>query len=99
VAALEYAADAKAVVAGKPSPDCYLQALDLLALPPERVVVVSDDPFSDLAGAKRLGLWAAFVLVGKYPDAAVVDRLRPEERPDVVVAELGELRSWAPLQR
>ena len=93
VAAIEYATEAEATVIGKPSPDYFRQALDELALTPEDVLVVSDDPLSDLAGAKRLGMRAAFVLSGKYKDGAVADRVPLAQRPDVTVARIGELLS------
>lgn len=91
VAALEYATGVEPTVLGKPSPEYYRQALDELGLEPADVLVVSDDPFSDLAGAKRLGMRAAFVLSGKYDRAEVVESLPAAERPDVIVPRIGEL--------
>jgi ribonucleotide monophosphatase NagD (HAD superfamily) len=55
------------------------------------VLVVSDDPFSDLAGAKRLGMRAAFVLSGKYRERSVIDQVPASERPDVIVDAIGDL--------
>jgi ribonucleotide monophosphatase NagD (HAD superfamily) len=60
-------------------------------LSPTRVLVVSDDPFSDLAGAKRLGMRAALVLSGKYRDAEVVAAIPAAQRPDVIVGRIGDL--------
>ena len=56
-------------------------------------MVVSDDPLSDLAGAKRMGMQAAFVLSGKYQDSSVTESIAKPERPDVVVATISELLS------
>jgi HAD superfamily hydrolase (TIGR01450 family) len=91
VEAICYATQAEPVVIGKPSRDYFQQALDGLAVPPAEVLVVSDDPFSDLAGAKRMGMQAAFVLSGKYPQRSVVDALPPAERPDIIVETIGDL--------
>ncbi len=90
-AAVEYATHSEALVIGKPSPAYFRQALDELHVPAAEVLVVSDDPLSDLAGAKRLGMQAAFVLSGKYRDEAVLETIPPEERPDRVVARIGDL--------
>lgn len=91
VAALEYATDRESLIIGKPGADYYRQVLDTLDVPASEVLVVSDDPFSDLAGGKRLGLKAAFVLVGKYPDASILERLPGAERPEVTAPNLGAL--------
>jgi HAD superfamily hydrolase (TIGR01450 family) len=91
VEAISYATQVQPTVIGKPSPTYFQEALTALGLSPESVLVVSDDPYSDLAGAKRLGMWAALVLSGKYPDAAVVETLRASERPDFVADTVYEL--------
>jgi HAD superfamily hydrolase (TIGR01458 family) len=91
VAAIEYATQVAPAVMGKPSPAYFQQALDEIGLAPSDVLVVSDDPFSDLAGAKRMGMRAAFVLSGKYTDAGVVRSIPEEQRPDVTVARIGDL--------
>ena len=90
VEAIRYATLVEPEVMGKPSEAYFRQALDDIAVPAEGVMVVSDDPFSDLAGAKRLGMQAAFVLSGKYTDAAVLDRIDPAERPDVAHPDVKE---------
>ena len=60
-------------------------------MPSEHVLVVSDDPFSDLAGAKKMGMASALVLSGKYRDREVIDAVAPPERPDVVIGHIGDL--------
>lgn len=91
VAAIEYATQTEPTVIGKPSPAYYQQALDELDLPPGEVLVVSDDPCSDLAGAKRMGMQAAFVLSGKYRDEAVLNSIPVGERPDLTIPAIGDL--------
>lgn len=89
--AIAYATGVEPLIVGKPSTDFYRRALAAIGLSAGEVAVVSDDPFSDLAGAKRLGLKAVLVLVGKYADPAVVNQLPPAERPDLVIQDLTEL--------
>ena len=91
VEAVRYATQVEPTVIGKPSPTYFQQALDQVAVVPESVMVVSDDPFSDLAGAKRMGMAAAFVLSGKYPASVVVEGIAEAQRPDVVVGRIGDL--------
>ncbi len=91
VEAIHYATQVEPTLIGKPSPTYFQQALDDLALPPESVMVVSDDPLSDLAGAKRMGMQAAFVLSGKYRERSVIDTIPASQRPDVVTETIGEL--------
>lgn len=89
--AIAYATQVEPTVIGKPSPAYFRQALKDLALPPESVLVVSDDPLTDLAGAKRMGMKTAFVLTGKYRDRSVIESVPVSERPDLVVHSVGEL--------
>jgi HAD superfamily hydrolase (TIGR01458 family) len=91
VEAIAYATQAEPELIGKPSHAYYGQALERVGLSPEAVMVVSDDPFSDLAGARRMGMRAAFVLTGKYADPAVVDRIEADQRPNVTVDRIGDL--------
>jgi 4-nitrophenyl phosphatase len=91
VEAITYATQVEPILIGKPSPRYYQQALDAIALPAESVLVVSDDPFTDLAGAKRIGMHAAFVLSGKYRQASVIESIPDPEKPDIVVDSIGDL--------
>jgi HAD superfamily hydrolase (TIGR01458 family) len=91
VEAIRYATQVEPIVIGKPSPTYYQQALDDISVPKELVLVVSDDPFSDLAGAKRMGMRAVLVLCGKYRERSVVDSIPEGERPDLIVETLGDL--------
>lgn len=90
-ASIEYATRVEAEVIGKPSPAYFQQVLDDLGLPPQDVLVVSDDPLTDLAGAKRLGISAAFVLSGKYPNEHILLQIAEAERPDLTVPRIGDL--------
>lgn len=96
VEAIAYATQVEPVLIGKPSPAYFRQALDDIALPSASVMVVSDDPLSDLVGAKRMGMQAAFVLSGKYPEPSVIDSVPVSERPDVVANTIGDLAARVP---
>lgn len=86
-----FATGVEPVVIGKPSPAYFQQALNELGVPAGSVLVVSDDPLSDLAGAKRMNIHTAFVLSGKYTDTSILETLPKSERPDVVADSLGAL--------
>ena len=92
-AAIEFATQVDPIVTGKPSPQYFQQALDDLGLTAADVLIVSDDPFTDLAGGKRIGLQTAFVLSGKYRDPSVLSTIPAPERPDVTVPRIGDLLS------
>ncbi|HYM84514.1 MAG TPA: HAD-IIA family hydrolase [Candidatus Dormibacteraeota bacterium] len=77
VAALEYAAERKAVVAGKPAPTVFRVALAAIAGDlghrPARgeVGMVGDDLLSDVRAGQRAGLRGILVLTGKHGRADV----------------------------
>lgn len=98
VEAIAYATHVEPTLIGKPSLTYFQQALDDIALPAESVLVVSDDPLSDLAGARRMGMQAAFVLSGKYRDRSVIDSIPASQRPDLVAENIGELLSSGTLE-
>jgi len=98
VEAIRYATQVEPVLIGKPSPAYFQQALDDISLPAESIMVVSDDPLSDLAGAKRMGMRAAFVLSGKYPDQSVIGSIPTPERPDIIAKTIGELLTGGTLE-
>ncbi len=66
VAALEYAADTRALVMGKPSRQFFLAAADELGCRPAETVMIGDDADSDGCGALAAGLSAVLVRTGKY---------------------------------
>ncbi|MFA9461892.1 TIGR01458 family HAD-type hydrolase [Thiohalorhabdus methylotrophus] len=66
VAALEYAAQTRAVILGKPAPAFFEAALRSLDLPAGEVVMVGDDVESDVRGALDNGLQAVLVRTGKF---------------------------------
>jgi phospholysine phosphohistidine inorganic pyrophosphate phosphatase len=90
VAALEYAADVRATLVGKPSPEFFRAAARRLELPVESLAVVGDDPESDIRGGRRAGLVTFQVRTGKF-DPDRLARAPEEERPHHVVDALGDV--------
>lgn len=66
VAALEYASGKEATVVGKPGESFFQVALEELGLEAGEVAMVGDDPESDVAGAKRMGIKGIQVKTGKH---------------------------------
>jgi phospholysine phosphohistidine inorganic pyrophosphate phosphatase len=84
-AALEYAADVKAEIIGKPQPEFFRSALTDMGVIPEEAVMVGDDVVSDVGGAQNCGLTGVLVRTGKYRP---VDEKHPTVRPDAIVDDL-----------
>jgi 4-nitrophenyl phosphatase len=76
---------ARTFTAGKPEPAVYRQALESLGADPADALFISDDPFTDLVGARKLGLATVLVLSGKYRDRDVLSTLAADEQPDLVL--------------
>jgi len=98
--ALSYASNKPVVVFGKPSKEYFERAFELLKIKePQKVYMVSDDPFSDLAeGKKNAGFKTVFVLSGKYRNSSVLEEIPEELRPDYTFKHAGECREllkWA----
>jgi HAD superfamily hydrolase (TIGR01458 family) len=66
VTGLEYAADTRAVVVGKPSMAFFQQAADKLGIPCSGLAIVGDDIESDVGGGQKAGLRGILVRTGKY---------------------------------
>ena len=88
VAALEYSSGVLATNFGKPSSEYYQSAIAHLKVSPKEILLVSDDPFTDLEGGQKLGFQTAFILTGKYQRDAVA---KLSFSPDYVVNNLKEL--------
>ena len=93
VKALEYSSQKTATVFGKPEPQIYQEAMRRFGAKAEDCFMISDDPLSDLAGAKRLGMKAVFVTSGKYHDKQVIERLHHGLQPDWIHRSIAEIRT------
>lgn len=91
VAALEYAADARALIVGKPAEAFFLGAVDDMGLSAQEVVMVGDDIESDVGGALDAGLKAVQVKTGKYRRE---DDAHPRITASGRVASIADLPAW-----
>ena len=90
ISALEYATNTDAIIIGKPSRYCFEQALVGTECDFTSSVMVSDDPYSDLEGAREIGIKTVFVTTGKY---AADEITRLSWRPNLVCGTLADLES------
>lgn len=91
VKALEYSSGKRGLIMGKPSIDFYRSVLRRLGTKPENSLMISDDPLSDLIGAKKLKIKTAFVLSGKY-DKSILKSLDKMNKPDYVCESIAEIK-------
>lgn len=84
VKALEYSCQKKAKVFGKPNPTLFREILKRFRAKSEECMMISDDPLSDLLGAKKLGMKTVFVTSGKYKDEEILKSLNKKFQPDFV---------------
>ncbi|XP_012285089.1 haloacid dehalogenase-like hydrolase domain-containing protein 2 [Orussus abietinus] len=64
VKGLEYSANVKSEVIGKPTPEFFNTALG--GIPPEEAVMIGDDVKDDIGGAQAVGIKGFLVQTGKY---------------------------------
>jgi HAD superfamily hydrolase (TIGR01458 family) len=87
VVALEYAADANALVVGKPSAAYYRMVLNDLGLPAHRVAMIGDDVEADVRGAQLAGVQGWLVKSGRFRK----EDLQQGIWPDRVLSSIQEL--------
>ncbi|NIR29704.1 MAG: TIGR01458 family HAD-type hydrolase [Gammaproteobacteria bacterium] len=90
-AALEYAADTRATVLGKPAPQFFAAAVASIGCKPPETVMVGDDALADVDGALRAGLQGILVQTGKYRSG---DEARIEQPGAVVVSDVVAAVDW-----
>jgi HAD superfamily hydrolase (TIGR01458 family) len=66
IEALEYAADIKAEILGKPAAGFFHAAVSSLGCNPDEVLMIGDDVEADVIGAMEAGLQGCLVRTGKY---------------------------------
>jgi HAD superfamily hydrolase (TIGR01458 family) len=99
VAGLEFAAETRATIVGKPAPRFFSMAIADLrrevgrGLDRAAIAMVGDDVRTDIRAAQRVGLRALFVRSGKHGPADVEAAAgeRGGRRPDAVAANLAEV--------
>jgi HAD superfamily hydrolase (TIGR01450 family) len=83
-AALEFASMTRAVVCGKPNKRFFMDSIKGWEIPRDKILMVSDDPFADLVGAKKLGMSTCWVLTGSVKDLQATGKIAPQFRPDLI---------------
>jgi len=93
VAALEFGAQRRAFVTGKPSRAFFGEGVRQLGLPAADVAMVGDDLWNDILGAQKAGLRGVFVRSGKHGDAdlARLASARAGRAPDAIAASIREV--------
>lgn len=91
VAALEFAANRKAVLFGKPSADFFITAVDDLRCRANEVVMIGDDAEADVDGAITCGLRGILVRTGKYRPG---DESKLGSQPSYLAENLAEAAAW-----
>ncbi|WP_457567788.1 HAD-IIA family hydrolase [Desulfurobacterium sp.] len=89
---LSYAGNCPIVSFGKPSKLYFKKAFEMVGITnPSKIYMVSDDPFSDLAGGKKaVGFKTVFVLSGKYPSPEVLKSIDEHLQPDFIFNSIKE---------
>lgn len=72
---------------GKPDPVAFQAALMALDVPADRAVFAGNDPWCDVAGARRAGLWTVRVRRGPFAHAEITEA----SEADLVVSRLSEI--------
>ncbi len=90
VKALEYAANCKAVVLGKPSTHFFEAALQILKCQPSQAIMIGDDIIGDVQGAQNAGLRGVLVRTGKFR----ISDINGEIQPDAIIDSIANLPIW-----
>ncbi|TFG11977.1 HAD family hydrolase [Candidatus Thorarchaeota archaeon] len=89
VAAIEDATGVEATIVGKPMPEIVRESIMLLGFEKEDVVLVGDNPASDVAGGNAAGLTT--VLVNRPDNIVSFDARNLDMEPDYAVDSLEEI--------
>ncbi len=88
LAALETATGVHPIITGKPSPDMYFMALDLLKMDADHTLAVGDRLDTDILGGQHAACRTGLVLSGVTTPE---DLLTWEPKPDFVAGDLDQL--------
>ena len=81
----------KAKIFGKPSKDYFEQAIELINVPRENIVVIGDDYESDIQGAFNAGIRAILVKTGKGKYFVIGDG---KKLPDMIIPSFSSLKEY-----
>jgi ribonucleotide monophosphatase NagD (HAD superfamily) len=89
-AMMAYAANVTPIFCGKPEKIFFVELCRRLGVSPAKCVLVGDNLESDIAGGKGVGMATILTLSG-VATPADAESMRPETRPDAVIADLRDL--------
>ena len=89
-AMLAYAADVQPVYCGKPEPLFFHELCHRLQVEPSRCVLIGDNPESDIAGGKSVGMKTILTLSG-ITTSGDLPAIPQERRADGIIADLRDL--------
>jgi len=92
VAAVAAATGKSPLVIGKPNTFMLDRLLGHIGCPPARALLVGDRLDTDIQLGRKVGMMTALVLTGVATRQAA-EQAGPEQRPDAIIEDLGELRS------
>lgn len=90
VSGLEYATGRRAIVLGKPSPDFFQAALEMLGVDRAEAIMVGDDIRGDIGAAQSAGIRGLLVQTGKFRQPDLEDEIVPAG----VLTSIASLRDW-----
>ena len=88
VQALEYASSKKAIIIGKPESNFFNLAIQDMELTNQQVVMIGDDIYADISGAKNNNIFAIQVKTGKYQKT---DESNSYVQPDLRINSIADL--------
>ena len=88
---IAYAANVDPIIFGKPSKEYFLQALRRINLKPDEVLVVGDDPESDIHGAINAGIKGILVRTGK---GQFYDLSNSQIKPSKIIESFSSLNDF-----
>lgn len=91
VVALEFAAQKKALLLGKPAADFFHSAVRGVGTETDKAIMIGDDVESDVAGAMHAGIQGILVRTGKYRSG---DETKVSPSPSFVADDLPEAVDW-----
>lgn len=91
--ALENACLVRASLCGKPDRRFYKSSIKGWDVEPSEILMVSDDPFADLVGAKKIGMVTCWVLTGSHKDKSAIKKIAQKYHPDHILPSVTDIPS------
>jgi ribonucleotide monophosphatase NagD (HAD superfamily) len=89
--ALENACLVRASLCGKPDRRFFLSSIKGWEVDASEILMVSDDPFADLVGAKKIGMSTCWVLTGSHKDRNEIRKIPAKYRPDYILDSVADI--------